>query len=172
MTTSQPDLLARALDQTERLLADVGSHLSEPSNCEGWTIEDLSRHVVAAPQNFVAMFKGDEVDWANPPALGDDPAADFRVGAEALQAHLADTDGAAGLAGPAIPEFAVHAWDLAQSLGDPTPLDDEVAGAALAFMQEHLTDDARGEVFGPKQDVAVQASVHDRLAAFAGRRVS
>ena len=54
MTTSQPDLLARALDQTERLLADVGDHLSEPSNCEGWTIEDLEgEHRYRFPYAFV-----------------------------------------------------------------------------------------------------------------------
>jgi hypothetical protein len=36
-------------------------------------------------------------------------------------------------------------------------------------MQQGLTDDNRGEVFGPAVDVPEDAGAYDRLVAFAGR---
>lgn len=69
----------------------------------------------------------------------------------------------------AIPEFAVHSWDLSRSIDSETPLDDEVAEHALAFMGANLTPENRQGAFGPEMDAAPDASVHDRLAAFAGR---
>lgn len=69
----------------------------------------------------------------------------------------------------AIPEFAVHSWDLSRSIGSETPLDDEVAEHALAFMGANLTPENRQGAFGPEMDAAPDASVPDRLAAFAGR---
>lgn len=162
-------LLTRALDQTARLLDEVSpDQYDQASTCADWTVRDLVRHVVASPTNFVAMFSGETVDWANPPELGDDPASDFRAGADQLRAHLEPTD-AAESSSAAIPEFAVHSWDLARSIGSQTALDHEVADHALAFMSANLTADNRAGVFAPEVDVDADASVHDRLAAFAGR---
>jgi len=171
----QPDagtLLERALDQTAGLLDEVSAdHYSSPSTCEDWTVADLVRHVVASPRNFVSMFAGKDVDWANPPELGDDPARDFRASATALleQVHA---DGSGGSSNAAIPEFAVHGWDIATSIGSTTPLDDEIAEHALAFMTANLTPENRQGAFGPEVDASPDASVHERLAAFAGRTVA
>ena len=71
--------------------------------------------------------------------------------------------------GAALPEFAVHAWDLAQSTGSTRPLDDEVATHALAFMSNNLTPENRSGAFKPAVHVDDDRSVHERLAAFAGR---
>jgi uncharacterized protein (TIGR03083 family) len=171
---AQPDagtLLQRALDQTAGLLDEVSpDHYDSPSTCEDWKVADLVRHVVASPQNFVSMFTGKDVDWANPPELGDDPASDFRAGAAALVEQVrADESG--GSSNAAIPEYAVHGWDIATSIGSHTPLDDEVAEHALAFMSANLTAENRQGAFGPEVEAASDASVHDRLAAFAGRTV-
>ncbi len=171
---AQPDtgsLLTRALDQTAGLLDEVSpDQFDQPSTCENWKVGDLVRHVVASPQNFVSMFSGEKVDWANPPELGDDPASDFRAGADKLVEHLNSND-AMESSNAAIPEFAVHGWDLATSIGSQTSLDDEVAEHALAFMSANLTPENRKGAFEPEVDVASAASVHDRLAAFAGRSV-
>lgn len=162
-------LLDRALDQTAGLLDEVSpDQLDKPSTCSNWKVGDLVRHVVASPQNFIAMFAGKEVDWANPPELGDNPAADFRAAAAALSEHVR-ADGTGGTSNAAIPEFAVHSWDLATSIGSQTALDDEVAEHALAFMSANLTADNRTGAFEPEVTAAPDASVHKRLAAFAGR---
>lgn len=170
--TAQPDaatLLSRALDQTAGLLDEVSpEQYDSPSTCADWKVADLVRHVVASPQNFVAMFAGEEVDWANPPELGDDPAADFRAGgATLLEQVRADESG--GSSNAAIPEFAVHSWDLACSIGSQASLDDEVAEHAYAFMSANLTPENRKGAFKPAVDVTPDTSIHDRLAAFAGR---
>lgn len=169
---AQPDpvaLLTRALDQTAALLGEVTpKQYDDDSTCQDWTVGELVQHVVASPRNFVAMFAGKDVDWANPPAVGGDPAAEFRSGADNLLAQLGSGD-AATSSGAALPELAVHAWDLARSIHSDTPLDDEVATQALAFMSANLTPENRSGAFGPEVPVDDDASVHDRLAAFAGR---
>ncbi|MEO7268449.1 MAG: maleylpyruvate isomerase family mycothiol-dependent enzyme [Knoellia sp.] len=172
---AQPDagtLLERALDQTAGLLDEVSpDHYDSPSTCEDWKVGDLVRHVVASPQNFVSMFTGKDVDWANPPELGDDPVGDFRASAASLVEQVrADESG--GSSNAAIPEFAVHGWDIATSIGSQTPLDDDVAEHALEFMSANLTPENRKGAFGPEVDATSDASVHDRLAAFAGRTVA
>ncbi|WP_353950431.1 maleylpyruvate isomerase family mycothiol-dependent enzyme [Knoellia sp. S7-12] len=171
---SQPDanLLTRALDQTAGLLDEVTpEQYDSPSTCEDWKVGHLVRHVVASPQNFISMFAGKDVDWANPPELGEDPAADFRSGAAALLEQV-KADESGGSSNAAIPEFAVHSWDLARSTGSQTSLDDEVAEHAYAFMSANLTPENRKGAFEPEVDAAADASVHDRLAAFAGRSPS
>ena len=63
----------------------------------------------------------------------------------------------------------MHAWDLAQAVDPGRALDPVVAERALAAMQQGLTPENRAGVFGPAVEVADDASVHDRLAAWAGR---
>lgn len=167
--TDTSTLLERALDQTAGLLDEVSpEQYGQPSTCEDWTVGDLVRHVVASPTNFVSMFSGEEVDWANPPELGDDPAGDFRAAAGKLVEH-ARSDASGGSSDAAIPEFAVHSWDLARSIGSQASLDDEVAEKAYGFMSANLTPENRGGVFKPEVEAGSGASIHDRLAAFAGR---
>lgn len=169
---AQPDvkaLLERALDQTARLLDEVSpEQYDHTSTCSDWTVGDLVQHVVASPRNFVSMYSGQDVDWAHPPALGDDPAGDFRQAAGELLEHLESQDGDVS-SSAALPEFAVHSWDLARSTGSAQPLDDEVATHALAFMSNNLTPENRSGVFAPEVHVGDDLSIQDRLAAFAGR---
>lgn len=171
----QPDagtLLSRALDQTAGLLDEVSTdQLDQASTCADWKVRDLVRHVVASPQNFVSMFSDKDVDWANPPELGNNPAEDFRTGAATLVEQVR-ADGSGRSSNAALPEFAVHNWDLAKSIGSRSPLDDEVAEHALAFMSAHLTAENRADAFEPEVETAPHMSVHDRLAAFAGRSPS
>lgn len=169
---AQPDagtLLERALDQTAGLLGEVSpDHYDSPSTCADWKVSDLVRHVVASPQKFVSMFAGKEVDWARSPELGDDPAGDFRASAAVLVEQVRANESSGSL-DAAIPEYAVHGWDIATSIGSQTPLDDEVAEHALAFMSANLTPENRKGAFEPEVEADPDASVHDRLAAFAGR---
>ena len=165
-------VLSRALDQAGDALATVHpGDLDKPTPCEGWTVRQLADHLAAAPEHFLQPGRGEDVDWSA--GTGVDPAqlvAHFRTHADDLlhdwhgkpddQVAQADWQSA---------ELGVHTWDLVQALGRSVPLDDEVAERGLAFMQQGLTSDNRGEAFGPEVEAPEGAGAYERLAAFAGR---
>ena len=175
MTTDDTAVLARGLDQLAALLDDVPSEaLATGTPCTDWSVQDLVDHIVAAPDKFTRMVKGEDIDWAAPtPAAGDDPAGTFRARA----ADLLEAVGAQGAdGGPSADwqcaEIAVHTWDLATALGRSTgDLDPEVAESGLGFMQANMPDDKRAPAFGPEQPAPEGADAYQRIAAFAGRSV-
>ena len=164
--------LSRALDQAGDVLAAVhADDLDKPTPCADWTVRDLANHVAAGPARFLQMTRGEEVDWSAAPQVRDGAwAATFRAGGDDLIHHWhGQTEEKAGAAGWQTAEMAVHTWDLARSLGRDVALDDEVAQAALTFLQQALTDENRSPVFAPAVPVADDAPAYDRLAGFAGR---
>jgi uncharacterized protein (TIGR03083 family) len=166
--------LSRALDQLGDLLLHVQADgLDDPTPCTDWTLGDLADHVVASPQRFVTMLRGEEPDWSAPPEHREDGwAGAFRSAADDLM-HLAHeaADGGGGMDPDWMTaEFAVHTWDLVHALGRSTAeLDPEVAERGLAFMQANLQEGMRGEAFGPEQPAPADGDAYDAVAAFAGR---
>jgi uncharacterized protein (TIGR03086 family) len=166
------DVLSRAIDQAEAVLAEVSAdQLSDPTPCSDWDLKALVSHLVADPRNFVAMGRGEEVDWSAPPPLPDDWTAEFRSGGDELigQWREAGDSASAQRIDWQTAEFAVHTWDVVRALGLSVELDDEVAQRGLDFMGAALTPDNRGDVFGPAVPVDDDLPVYDRLAAWAGR---
>jgi len=166
------DVLARALDQTTRVLSGVpGDQLSSITPCSDWDVASLVAHVVAAPRNFVTMSQGGQADWSATPPLPDDWTAAFRSAADDLLRmwHEAGESASPQAVDWQTAEFALHSWDLARATGQSTDLDAQVAQQGLDFMSGALTPDNRGGAFGPAVELAQSASVPDRLAAFAGR---
>lgn len=140
----------------------------------GWDVQRLVTHLVHDPPTFVAMARGEQVDWsAEPEPVTEDWVTRFRSSADDLLHlwHQAGDDAPPEQVDMLTAEFAVHAWDLARAIGYARPLDPEIAERALAFMSASLTDDNRGTAFGPAVPVAPDAPVYDRLAAHAGRAV-
>lgn len=170
MTHDAVRTLSVALDQAGELLAGVRpDDLDLPTPCEGWTVRDLGTHLAAAPGRFLAMARGETVDWVAVPDLPADRwATQFRADAAALLSHWESQADPSGVDFTTA-EFAVHAWDLAQAVDPDRSLDPVVAERALAAMRQGLTPENRAGVFGPEVQVADDASVHDRLAAWAGR---
>jgi uncharacterized protein (TIGR03086 family) len=170
---SQPIVtLSRALDQAGDALAAVhADDLDKPTPCGDWSVRDLAAHLASGPARFLKMSRGEEVDWSATPHIPEGTwATTFRAGADDLIHHWhGQPDDKAAGAGWQTAEIAVHTWDLVRSLGRDVPLEDEVAEEGLAFMQQGLTEDNRGSVFGPPVSVADDAPAYDRLAAFAGR---
>ena len=165
-------VLGRALDQARAALTTLDpADLEKPTPCEGWTVHQLAGHLVASPGHFLQMGRGEEVDWSAVPELADGEWAEtFRADAEELLQHWAGRpEDQAGMADMQTAEVAVHTWDLLHATGRTIPLDPEVAERGLAFMQQQLTDELRGEAFGSAVPVSEDASPYDRLAAFAGR---
>ena len=176
MHADDPAVLRRALDQLSDLLADVHpDSLRDPTPCAEWTVQDLVDHIVAAPEKFSRMLRGQPIDWSAPtPPAGSDPAGTFRAHADDLLRARDQLDESAGAPGIdwQCAELAVHAWDLATALHRSTEeLDPEVAERGLAFMQANLTSDNRAAAFGPAQAPPDGADAYQRIAAFAGRSV-
>jgi hypothetical protein len=148
-TPHQPVVvLSRALDQAGDALAAVRAEdLDKPTPCHGWTVRELADHHAAAPEHFLQMARADDLihHWH---------------GQSDEQAAQADWQSA---------ELGVHTWDLLRATGRPLPLDDEVAERGLAFMQQGMTEENRGDAFAPAVSVPDDASAYDRLVAFAGR---
>lgn len=191
------DGLATALRAPGGLAAPVPA-------CPGWTLRDLVHHLGQIERWVVHAIDAGNPDAPTPEWPDDaDLGAWFSTGAEALVAHL-DTD-------PATPawsfgndknvafwqrrqahEHAVHAWDLADALGQAPTLEtrladdgiEEVAGMFYprqirlgrltepSEALEVLTSDTGGRwVFGPGPVVAtVSGSAADVLLAIWHRR--
>jgi uncharacterized protein (TIGR03086 family) len=169
-------ILRTGLDQLERLIRSIGpDDLDRPTPCAEWDVRDLVAHVVQGTGRFATMVRGGEVDWTEPtPPVGEDAAGEFRARAEELL-DAWDATEVTEQNTPAwqLAEIAVHTYDLARALDtDTAQLDPEVADTGRGFMEANLTDDRRGEVFGPAQDAPVDADAYERIAAFAGRAVA
>jgi len=168
MTTS---IVTRGLDQLGALLAAVTPEdIGRATPCSEWTVADLSDHLVNSIAGMATMARGGEPDWAAS-THHDDPASALRREGRGLVEAL-DAGSGSFPAGMAAAELAVHAYDVTTALGRATAsLDPEVAEAGLAFMTASMTDDMRGEAFGPEQPAPANADPYQRIAAFAGRSV-
>ncbi|MFZ6003652.1 MAG: TIGR03086 family metal-binding protein [Actinomycetota bacterium] len=168
MTTS---IVTRGLDQLGALLAAVTPEdLGRATPCSEWTVADLSDHLVNSVAGMATMARGGTPDWAAS-THHDDPAAALHREGRGLVEAL-DADSGSFPEGMAAAELAVHAYDLTRALGRATAdLDPEVAELGLAFMTSSMTDDMRGDAFGPEQSAPAGADAYGRIAAFAGRSV-
>jgi len=168
MTTS---IVSRGLDQLCALLGAVTPEdRGRPTPCAEWTVTDLSDHIVNSVAGMTTMTQGGTPDWAVS-THHDDPASALEQERHAFVQAL-DAGKGEFPEGMAAAELAVHAYDLATALGRPTAdLDPEVAEVGHAFMSSSMTDDMRGDAFGPEQSTPADADAYQRIAAFAGRTV-
>lgn len=165
-------VLSRALDQAGDVLASIRhEELGRPTPCGEWTVRELADHLTAAPEHFLQQARGEEVDWtARAEVVDGGWAGHFRAEADDLIHHWhGEPADQVAMADWQTAEVAVHTWDLVQALGRDDVLDDEVAERGLAFLQQGLTSENRGDAFAPEVDVPADAGAYERLAAFAGR---
>ncbi|NYJ74048.1 TIGR03086 family metal-binding protein [Allobranchiibius huperziae] len=163
-------LIDTALTQFAELVGSVDDWQAQ-TPCEDWSVGELVDHVTGNTARFAAMARGEEVDWSAKPESGPDRVAAFDSAADELRD--AWSEGTPAPVGMASGEYAVHTWDLATALGRSTSdLDPAVAESGLEFMRGNLTDDSRGEVFGPEKPAPQDADTYGTLAAFAGRSVT
>ena len=165
-------VLARALDQARAAVTTLNPpDLDKPTPCDGWTVRDLLGHLLALPVSFLRMGRGQEVDWSVTPAEGDGGWAEaFRFDAHRLVQHWQGrAPDEIAMADMQTAELAVHTWDLLRATGHTIPLDPEVAERGLAFLQQGLTTENRGDAFGTPVEAPADAPPYDRLVAFTGR---
>jgi uncharacterized protein (TIGR03086 family) len=184
-----PPLLTAALAQLRRLIGSVQRRqLALPTPCPGWDLRALLGHVLAVAR--AAALAGDgEPAPARPGILAIEPDR-LRHAFDAAQAQAraawappqALTGAVAGPWGhvPApvalsgfVLELAVHAWDVASSIGDRAALDADLATAALHIATRLIPPELRddGRAFGPPTEAPPDADAATQLAAYAGRRV-
>lgn len=165
-------LLLTAVTQLEALVGAADDAPDAPTPCTEWDARALAEHIVTSTSNFARGLRGEEVDWTAAGEVIDGAVAPAfaKAGADLLSSRSrADEPGAPDWQ---LAELAVHAWDLATALGRSTDsLDQQVAERGLAFMQAQLTDDKRGEAFGPATEAPSDTDAYGRIAAFAGRTV-
>ena len=174
------DALEQTYGHTAALLANVSPEgLDATTPCEGWTVRDLLAHTIAVVHGLGAAASG---ATAPPFELGEDPAAQFAITAEAnLAAWRADgvmdriVNGGPGpmpgraLAGINLLDTATHAWDLAVATGQASDLPPGVAEAALEASRQIISPEIRPGRFAPEVEATPGASPTEQLAAFLGR---
>ncbi|MCU1400237.1 MAG: hypothetical protein JWN62_3346 [Acidimicrobiales bacterium] len=168
MTTST---VTRGLDQLGALLNTLTPEDAERRTpCSEWTVANLSDHIVNSVVGMATMARGGQPDWTSSTHY-DDPASALDEHGRAMVEALAASDSAFP-EGMVAAELAVHTYDLTTALGGSTAeLDPEVAEVGHAFMTSSMTDDKRGDAFGPEQPAPADADAYQVIAAFAGRSV-
>ena len=161
------------LDQMTALIQAVDADaLVRPTPCSGWTVRDLTEHVIGTTTKFADGVAGKEIDWAADTTVMGDPAEAFAAAASALRTAY-ETPAEAATPDWQCAELATHTWDLATALGHDTGgLDPAPAERGLAFMRANLGEEMRGAHFGPEQTAPDGADAYQRIAAFAGRPVA
>jgi uncharacterized protein (TIGR03086 family) len=162
------DVAAAALDERLRLVST--DRLQEPSSCEGWSIYDLINHVNGGGHRYLMLLQGADAGalaaTRTQDHVGGDPAGSFwrwqkpladefaAHGALARVAHhpVGDRSGR-DLLGMRTLDLALHAWDLARSLGLDECIDPDLARYLLAH-QMQLVEELRGHgLYGDERDV-------------------
>jgi uncharacterized protein (TIGR03086 family) len=170
--------------------ADLGA----PTPCAGWKLLDLLAHMTVQHRGFAAAARGfgDRADlWRSESvmdAVAADPSGTYADAVSDVMAAFADDT--ALEASFALPEFGpgavfpgamaigfhfidyvVHGWDVAESLGVPYALPDEVIDAALPLsllVPDGEYRDAPGAPFAHAVDGPVATNL-DRLLRHLGR---
>lgn len=171
MDAALRDLLTLTDQLTSLIWSMEPDALAGPTPCAEWTARDLIEHIVGTTNKFADTVAGRAADWTADTALSGEPADAFEAAAARLRAaYEHPAEGATPDWQCA--ELSVHTWDLASALGyDTAGLDQAPAERGLAFMRANLSEEVRGEHFGPEQEPPEGADAYTRAAAFAGRAV-
>lgn len=184
------DALSRASDEFERRLRGIDTDQWDRSTpCEGWTVRDLVRHVVAGNRMAVLLLRGgerdeviehvkafvvtDPVDEAFARSAEEQAAAFKEPGAFDRTCHhpAGDIPGVR-LLGFRVGDLTVHAWDLARALGADEQLDPELVDMVWESMAPMAPFISQTGFFGEGPTGALDdtAPPQVRLLDLGGRR--
>lgn len=173
----------------QRLLAIEPEQWSKGTTCEEWTVRELVDHVLRTNTAYALLLDG--VAWANIRAklpinaLGSDPFTRYGEGAADLAAafrrppavevvydYPVSSMSRRDILDYRIFDLAVHAWDLARSIGADDRLDDDLVAVALAGLEpiaKRLHDSgALGQ--SPSGALPDRASAQTQLLDLSGRK--
>ena len=177
----------RALLHTGRIVVGVRpEHLPLPTPCRDWDVRLLLNHIIGGNYMFAEVAAGGRAD-----ATGDmddhtlpDPGSTYIASADAVLAAWAEPGAmdrrvhmpfgdipAPAAASIHFLDVVVHGWDLARATGQDTVIEADLAAEALDISHGLLSAELRATgVFGPEVPISADDPLHDRLAAFMGRR--
>jgi uncharacterized protein (TIGR03086 family) len=182
-----PAVHAEALRHTRDYVAGVGaSQWSEPSVCDGWSVRELTNHVVSGNFWVPELVGGktiDEVgDRLDGDVLGDDPTATYDASADvaaaafqgpgAMEAPVAVSYGpvpGSVYCGHRFVDVLIHGWDVAVSTGQDATLPSDLVEACWAVVEPELDELTGSGMFGTRVDVGPDADRQTGLLAVLGR---
>jgi uncharacterized protein (TIGR03086 family) len=180
------DTAARAVEAIDFLIEAVEQISAEswyqPSNLEGWTVQDLVDHTTGSAAKIVTLVEGGDAE--QPPAEPDDRVTRLRELAARLHDALAGADLDAMRPSPEgevplhqalrFPIFGltIHAWDVYKSWRGPVDLPADLLAFCHQLVESVPEDELRRPgLFGPARPVAEDATPTDCLMAYVGRWV-
>ncbi|MGH4032257.1 TIGR03086 family metal-binding protein [Actinomycetota bacterium Odt1-20B] len=183
-----------AVEESLRLLAAArGDDWDRPTPCAGWTLRRLVAHMTAQHHGFAAAARGSGADrtyWFEPDLsreYGQDPLKIYEESVRHVLAAFAEDGVPERLFvlpdfGASFPgriavgfhflDYAVHAWDVAVTVGGELRLADDVVEAALAVALRVPTDPERrgpGAAFAPPRQLPDDGGPLARMLAHLGR---
>jgi uncharacterized protein (TIGR03086 family) len=170
------DLFDRGTAWAADKIPAASAKLENTTPCEEWTVRTLLNHMLDTQRYFTQTAKGESAEppGPNPPdVLDGNPTAQYdRTRREALDAF--GQTGVIEKTGPSLGiafcDQLVHGWDLATATGQDATMPSGLAEAAFSMLDGRLTDDRRGNAFGPALPVDDGASAQERLLAYVGRK--
>ncbi|GGU84752.1 TIGR03086 family protein [Lentzea flava] len=172
-------------DKRVRAIAPDQWALGTP--CREWSVRDLVGHLVYeqlwAPELLAGCTVhqvGDRFDHDN---LGDDPLVSWVVAAaaareawlepSALSKRVHVSSGvisAEEYCWQMTTDLAVHAWDLARSIGADEQLDPDLASTVLKYVEQNVDQWSGTSMFDSPVPVAPDADDQTRLIGLLGRK--
>ena len=133
---------------------------SRPTPCADWDASALVEHVIGFHEVLLLRPMGVR---AHRPRTG--PAERWAATQAALFRALTEP---VDVLGALTTDVLVHTWDLAQAVGVPAELDEQLCADGVAALASNDLPRESG-MFGPAYDVAADADAAIRLVAFCGR---
>ncbi len=188
MTTGNGELYSRAMDRTQRYVANIKpEQWGGPTPCTEWSVRDVVNHIVYENLWAGELFQGKTMaevgDRIEGDLLGDDPIGAYErsvqvakqavsaPGAMEVTCHLSFGEFPGSVyAGQLFLDLLIHGWDIAVGTGQDTRLDPELVDACYERAMEGKEEIRASGAFGTEQPVAAAANLQTKLLALLGRQ--
>ena len=179
-------LRVSGLELARRLAAIAPEHFRRPSALPGWTVFDLANHVIGGGKRYTLILAGADAETMQATRtqdhVGADPVASHNSYQRELESafeepgvltrtvhHPSGDRTALELLHMRVAEQALHAVDLARSLGLDETLDDELVDYMLERVAPEFGFGRDHGFFAEEVRIQHGASAQDRLLALSGR---
>jgi uncharacterized protein (TIGR03083 family) len=156
-------IAARAIEAMDYLVDAVGQIPSaswdQPSNLDGWSIQDLVVHTTGSAAKLVALAGGETSE----------PTDDLQQLAARLKDAVAKKDPDTSLSFPIV-GLTIHGWDVYQSQHQPVEVPDDLLAFCRQVVEAVPEDELRRPgLFGPAKPAPENATPTARFMAYVGR---